>query len=43
MISAEVIRRYPFFGGLTLKQINALAKLGKEEIVEVGHYFFHED
>ena len=43
MISAELIRRYPFFAGLDLEQINKLAKLGTEEIVEEGHYFFHED
>ena len=43
MISAELIRRFPFFAGLDLEQINKLAKLGTEEIVEEGHYFFHEN
>ncbi len=43
MISAELIRRFPFFAGLDLEQINKLAKLGTEEIVEEGYYFFHED
>jgi CRP/FNR family transcriptional regulator, cyclic AMP receptor protein len=43
MISAELIRRFPFFAGLDLEQINKLAKLGTEKIVEEGHYFFHED
>lgn len=43
MISAELIRRFPFFAGLDLEQINKLAKLGTEVIVEEGHYFFHEN
>ena len=43
MISAELIRRFPFFAGLDLEQINKLAKLGTEKIVEEGHYFFHEN
>lgn len=43
MISPELIRRFPFFAGLDLEQINKLAKLGSEEIVEEGHYFFHEN
>ncbi len=43
MISAELIRRFPFFAGLDLEQINKLAKLGSEEIVEEGTYFFHGD
>jgi len=43
MISAELIRRFPFFAGLDLEQINKLASLGTEEIVDEGHYFYHED
>jgi CRP-like cAMP-binding protein len=43
MISPELIRRYPFFAGLNMDQINKLSKLANEEIVETGHYFFHDD
>jgi CRP-like cAMP-binding protein len=43
MISPELLRRYPFFAGLNMDQINMLSKLANEEIVEPGHYFFHEN
>lgn len=43
MISTEILRRYPFFAGLSVEQISTLAKMGSEEIVEEGHYFFHEE
>ena len=42
MVSTEVIRRYPFFAGLSLDQINILAKAAREEKVEAGHFFLHE-
>lgn len=42
MISSELIRRYPFFSGLNLDQITALAAVADELTVEAGHYFFHE-
>ena len=42
MISPEIIRRYPFFAGLSLDQINTLAKLASEEKVEAGHFFLRE-
>lgn len=42
MISPELLRRYPFFSGLSHEQIVTLAKVASEETVEVGHYFFHE-
>jgi CRP-like cAMP-binding protein len=42
MISPELIRRYPFFAGLSMEHINILAKAGDEQIVEEGHYFFCE-
>jgi CRP/FNR family cyclic AMP-dependent transcriptional regulator len=42
MVSPELLRRYPFFAGLTLAQITELAKLSEELEVEPGHYFFHE-
>ena len=43
MISAEIIRRYPFFAGLTYEQIVLLAKLGDESRVENNHVFFKEN
>jgi CRP-like cAMP-binding protein len=43
MITPELIRRYPFFAGLSEDQIRTIGKLADEEIVETGHYFFHED
>jgi CRP-like cAMP-binding protein len=41
MISPELLRRYPFFGGLSHKQIVVLAKVASEAKVDAGHYFFH--
>lgn len=42
MISPEVIRRYPFFAGLSLDQITTLANLADEKTVEAGHFFVRE-
>jgi CRP-like cAMP-binding protein len=42
MISPEILRRYPFFGGLNHDQLVVLARSAHEETVEAGHYFFHE-
>ncbi|RME99630.1 MAG: cyclic nucleotide-binding domain-containing protein [Chloroflexi bacterium] len=42
MISPELIRRYPFFAGLSTDQIVTLANVAEEVSVEEGHYFFHE-
>ena len=42
MISPEVIRRYPFFAGLSVDQVNTLARAADEEKVEAGHFFLHE-
>jgi CRP-like cAMP-binding protein len=42
MISPELIRRYPFFGGLSPEQMMALAKVADIAWVESGDYFFHE-
>lgn len=42
MVSNELIRRYPFFAGLSLDQISILAKAADEENVEAGHYFLRE-
>jgi CRP-like cAMP-binding protein len=42
MISPELIRRYPFFAGLSGEQVRVIAELAEEEIVDTDHYFFHE-
>lgn len=42
MISPELLRRYPFFSGLTRDRIVALAMVANEETLESGHYFFYE-
>jgi CRP-like cAMP-binding protein len=42
MVSPEVIRRYPFFAGLSLEQINVMAKAAREEQVDAGHFFLRE-
>lgn len=42
MVSPELIRRYPFFAGLSMDQIKVLAEAAEDETVEAGHYFFHE-
>ncbi|HEY64928.1 MAG TPA: Crp/Fnr family transcriptional regulator [Caldilineae bacterium] len=42
MVSPELIRRYPYFAGLSMDQIVTLAKVADEQKVEAGHYFFHE-
>ncbi len=42
MISPELLRRYPFFAGLSHEQIVALAKVAEEVDIEPGYYFFHE-
>jgi CRP/FNR family cyclic AMP-dependent transcriptional regulator len=42
MISSELIRRYPFFAGLTREQIEVLARAAEERQTNAGDYFFHE-
>lgn len=42
MVSPELLRRYPFFAGLTHEQLVALAKTADEVEVEAGHRFFSE-
>lgn len=42
MVSLELIRRYPFFAGLSLEQMTILAETANEEKVEAGHFFLHE-
>lgn len=43
MVSPELLRRYPFFAGLSMDQLVALAKLADELEVEPGYYFFREE
>lgn len=43
MVSPELLRRYPFFSGLSHEYMTKLAKMSEEISVEVDHYFFHED
>ena len=43
MVSPELIRRYPFFSGLNMEQINFLAKVADENILEEGEYLFREE
>jgi CRP/FNR family transcriptional regulator, cyclic AMP receptor protein len=42
MISPELLRRYPFFGGLSMEEISLLAQMGEEITFKNGHYFFKE-
>ncbi len=42
MISPEILRRYPFFAGLSHDQIVSLAKVASELNVETEYCFFHE-
>ena len=42
MISPELLRRYPFFAGLTMSQISTLAQAALEERYETNHFLFHE-
>lgn len=42
MISQELLRRYPFFSGLTPKQLITLANIAEVQTVEEGHRFFYE-
>jgi CRP-like cAMP-binding protein len=42
MVSPEIIRRYPFFAGLSQEYLVTLAKNANEERVNSGHRFFGE-
>ena len=42
MVSAELLRRYPFFAGLSQDQIAAVARSAAEMPVDEGHVFFDE-
>lgn len=43
MVSPELLRRYPFFAGLSHEYLTKLANMSDEISVEADHYFFHED
>lgn len=43
MVSTELLRRYPFFAGLSRDHLNTLARISDEITVEAEEYFFHED
>jgi CRP-like cAMP-binding protein len=43
MVSPELIRRYPYFSGLSIDRINLLAKIAEEIESEPGQYFHQED
>jgi CRP-like cAMP-binding protein len=43
MVSPELLRRYPFFAGLTHENIVTMANLAEELSVDTGQYFFHAD
>ena len=43
MVSPELIRRYPYFSGLSIDRINILAKIAEEIESEQGQYFHQED
>jgi CRP-like cAMP-binding protein len=42
MISPEVLRRWPFFAGLSQDHTKGLARVATEKAVDEGHFFFHE-
>lgn len=42
MVSPELLRRYPFFFGLSVKHITALAQVAEEKSLAKGTYLFHE-
>ena len=43
MISPEIIRRYPFFAGLSNEQIITLAEDAEEKNIKEGYVFFKEN
>jgi CRP-like cAMP-binding protein len=43
MVSPELLRRYPFFGGLDAEHLNAIALLAEEMIFEQGETIFESD
>jgi CRP-like cAMP-binding protein len=43
MVSNELLRRFPFFAGLSQEHLSTLAKISDEVNTEADHYFFRED
>ena len=43
MVSPELLRRYPFFAGLSMSQITAISQMADEQTVSEGFVFFHEE
>jgi len=43
MTSPELLRRYPFFGLLSAKQLQSLAKIAQEVYFETGELIFEEN
>jgi CRP-like cAMP-binding protein len=43
MVSPELLRRYPFFAGLTHENIVTMANTAEELAVHAGHAFFRAD
>ena len=42
MVSPELIRRYPYFSGISIDRINLLANIAEEVESEPGQYFHQE-
>jgi len=42
MVSPELIRRYPYFSGISIERLNLLAKMAEETEFEPDFYFHHE-
>jgi CRP-like cAMP-binding protein len=42
MVSPEMIRRYPYFSGLSIDRINVLANIAEEIESEKSQYFHQE-
>ncbi len=43
MLSPQMIRRFPFFAGISYDNIVAIASISDEITAETGDYFFHEN
>jgi CRP/FNR family cyclic AMP-dependent transcriptional regulator len=42
MISPELLRRYPYFAGVSSDHLVTLARAAEEETITAGEFFFHE-
>jgi CRP-like cAMP-binding protein len=42
MVSPDLIRRYPYFSGISIGQLNMLANIAEEVEADAGQYFHHE-